>query len=91
MQKFYIPQYVTTTIVEDIIILMDLRKNTYYGLKDSAVDFWQALEKYDSFDLAINEVAKLYNVSKDVIQKDMNNFVSCLLKAGLLNTKPSAI
>ncbi|MBE9120193.1 PqqD family protein [Tychonema sp. LEGE 07199] len=91
MPKFYIPKYVTTTILEDVIILMDLRKNTYYALKDSAVEFWQALEKYDSFDLAINEVSKSYNASKDVIKKDMENFVFSLLKAGLLDRRPSGI
>lgn len=91
MQKFYIPKYVTTTILEDVIILMDLRKNTYYALKDSAVEFWQALEKYDSFDLAVNEVSKLYNTSKDAIKKDMEDFVFSLLESGLINRIPSDI
>lgn len=91
MQKIYIPKYVTTTILEDVIILMDLRKNTYYALKDSAVEFWQALEKYDSFDLAVNEVSKLYNTSKDAIKKDMEDFVLSLLESGLINRISSDI
>lgn len=89
MEKVHIPPHVTTTIFEDSIVLLDSRKNAYYALKDSAAEFWKALEKSGSTDLALKEVLDIYTDLKDVVKKDMENFIHSLVQAGLLERSHS--
>ena len=84
MNNACIPSYVIATTVEDIIVLLDLRNNNYYALKDSAVEYWRALEKTNSTCLALEEILNMYTDSKISVKEDMESFVHSLVQTGLL-------
>ena len=85
MDKVYVPQHVSTTFFEDNAVLLDLNKNVYYGLNNTASEFWKALMQLNSIDSALKEVLKLYNgYSADVIRQDMEELVHSFVQAGLL-------
>lgn len=84
MQELYVPSHVATTFFNDSAVLLDLKKNVYYALNDSAADFWKSLTQIGSFEVALKEVLEFYEDSSDVIRKDMEELVGSLLQAGLL-------
>jgi hypothetical protein len=84
MEEIRITQHVATTFFDESAVLLDLRKNVYYALNDSAADFWKYLTQIGSYEGALEEVVKLYEDSSDVIIKDMEELVYSLVKAGLL-------
>ncbi|MBW4570940.1 MAG: PqqD family protein [Tolypothrix carrinoi HA7290-LM1] len=51
-------------------VLLDSRKNVYYTLNDSAVEFWKFLVQNGSFECVLKEVLELYEDSSDVISKE---------------------
>lgn len=84
MQEFRIPSHVTTTFFQDSAVLLDLRKNVYHALNDSAADFWKFLTETGSYESAVAEMLKLYQESPEIIRKDIEGLVFSLVKAGLL-------
>jgi hypothetical protein len=84
MEEIRVPPHVATTTFNETAVLLDLRKNAYYALNDSAADFWKFITQMGSFESALKEVSELYEDSSDVIRKDMEELVSSLIKAGLL-------
>jgi hypothetical protein len=84
MEELRVPTHVAITFFSESAVLLDLRKNAYYALNDSAVEFWKSLSKMGSFEGALKEVLELYQDSSDVIRKDMEELVTSLVKAGLI-------
>jgi hypothetical protein len=84
MIKVCIPNYINSTFVENNVILLDQKKNTYYALNESAADFWKLLMQLGSIDAAIDELSKLYNLSKKEIETDIKKLVQNLVDNGIL-------
>jgi hypothetical protein len=84
MGKIFIEDHVSATIFEDSTILLDLRKNVYYTLNETASEFWKALTNNGSIESALREVSKLYRVSPDTLKKDMNDFIASLVQREII-------
>ena len=84
MNKIHVSSHVVTTFFNDSAVLLDLRRNVYYALNDSAASFWKSLTHIGSFEEALKEVLELYEDSSDVIRKDMEDLVNCLQQAELI-------
>jgi|GEM_PF-2701594 hypothetical protein len=84
MEEFRVSAHVNTTFFQDSAVLLDLRKNVYHALNDSAADFWKLLKQTDSCEGAIKEMLELYQDSPNVIRKDLEELVFSLVKVGLL-------
>lgn len=89
MEKLCVHPMVVTTFFPESAVLLDLRKNVYYALNDSAADFWKYLTELGSFEEALKEVTNLYQEDADLVRKDMEELVSSLLKTGILQSEPS--
>ncbi|WP_193195861.1 PqqD family protein [Nostoc sp. MG11] len=89
MEEVCIPPHVYTTFFEGSAVLLDGQKNIYYALNDSAADFWSLLIKSGSLEETLKEISYLYEVSSDILIKDMDVLVNSFLKAGLLEIKRS--
>jgi hypothetical protein len=84
MEEFRVPSHVTITFFQDSAVLLDLRKNVYHALNDTAADFWKLFTQTGSCEDALQEMLELYQDSPDVIRKDVEELVFYLAKAGLL-------
>lgn len=84
MRKFHISPHITETSFDNSIIFLNSQTNTYYALNDSAADFWKILKKTGSFEDALEEVFKLYNVPYESIKKDMEELLNYFFKAGII-------
>lgn len=86
METIYIPTHIHTTFFENSAIILDVQKNSYHALNNTAADFWKFLMQYSSFESALNELSQLYNHSSDAIREDMEELVDSLLAVGLLQS-----
>ncbi|WP_193200331.1 PqqD family protein [Nostoc sp. MG11] len=84
MEGIQVVSNVNTTFFENSAVLLDLRKNTYYALNDSAADFWKIFVQTGSYEQAIKKMSELYGHSPEVIKKDFGELVNDLLKAKLI-------
>lgn len=84
MEKIRIPLHVTTTFFDESAVLLDLQKNTYYALNNSAADLWKFMMQSGSYEKALQELTELYAEPTDAIRKDMEGLVKSLVQAGLL-------
>jgi hypothetical protein len=91
MGEIRVPTHVATTFFNESAVLLDLRKNVYYALNDSAAEFWKSITQMGSFEAALKQVLELYEDSSDVIRTDMEELVDSLVKAGLLERVQKAL
>lgn len=84
MPEFRIPSHVSSTSFNESTVLLDVRKNVYYALNDSASNFWQLLMQTGSYEAAVQEISKIYQESPNVIEKDMDELINSLVKSGLV-------
>lgn len=84
MEEFRVPSHVTITFFQDSAVLLDLRKNVYHALNDTAADFWKLFTQTGSYEDALQGMLKLYQDSPDLIRKDVEELVFSLAKAGLI-------
>ncbi|WP_138506227.1 PqqD family protein [Nostoc sp. PA-18-2419] len=84
MEEFRVPSYVTITFFQDSAVLLDLRKNVYHALNDTAADFWKLLTQTGSCEDALQKMLELYQDSPDIIRRDVQDLVFSLAKVGLL-------
>lgn len=89
MERIHVSPYVTTTYFNGSAVLLDLKKNVYYALNDSAACFWKSFLEINSFEGALKEVLKIYGSPSDVIRKDMEVLVIFLLQSGLIEKEKS--
>lgn len=85
MQGISIPQHIATTSFDESTIILDLKKNTYYALNESAAEFWKFLTQSGSIENATEEMLKLYEKSSTTIEGDIEKLVDSLIQLGLLN------
>lgn len=80
-------------IVEDILfnqvgdegILLHISSGTYYCLNEISVIFWLALSEAQSLDLVIDEVISEYEVERERVFEDLQNFIQDLSKLNLIS------
>jgi hypothetical protein len=84
MTEVRIPAHVKTTFFEESAVLLDLQKNTYFALNDSAADLWKLLTQVGSYEEALKELIELYQEPIPALRQDMEDLVNSLVQAGLL-------
>lgn len=77
------PSLVETCKNEELVIL-NMDNGKYYGLQDTSLEIWKLLEKYKDEDELLNEALNLYNEDKEIITKEVREFISNLNKEGLI-------
>lgn len=84
MQKIRVLPHVATTFFDDSAVLLDLRKNAYYALNNSAADFWKLLVENNSFEETITKLTESYRCSDKILKQDMEELIYSLLQIGLI-------
>ncbi len=69
---------------EDEAVLLNLNNEIYYSLNITGYMMWQVLTTADNVQAALDVLSKQYNVDKDILRQDMEEFIEQLVKIGLV-------
>jgi len=83
-EKIMIPDTVFAQIVDDEMIIMDVESENYFGLDAIGTQMWQILVEDSSLANLKKMILKMYNVKEDVLEQDIEIFISKLLKNKLI-------
>ena len=72
------------TIGEEVV-LIGLKKGTYYGLEDVAAHIWRHLHSARTFVELVDEVVRVFDGERDDIVRDVSEFIRALEAEGLAN------
>jgi len=83
-KKITIPTTVFAQEVDDEMIIMDVESENYFGLDAIGTQMWQILVEDSSLANLKKMILKMYNVKEDVLEQDIEIFISKLLKNKLI-------
>ena len=83
-EKITIPSTIFAQVVDDEMILFDTQSENYFGLDVMGRVMWQELSRHHSLVALQRYMLKHYEVSEDVLKKDIDAFVHHLLKHKLI-------
>lgn len=65
-------------------VLLNLKNEQYFGLDQMGTQMWQALATSDSIQAVYEKLLGEYDVSAEVLHRDLNNLLEKLLAHGLV-------
>jgi hypothetical protein len=75
--------------VGDEAVLLNVKKQSYFGLDSVGARMWTALNESGSIQTALESLLAEYDVSEPQLRKDLEAFVEKLLEQGLVETRPA--
>ncbi|NMF07942.1 PqqD family protein [Clostridium beijerinckii] len=66
------------------LIILNMNNGKYYGLQDTSLEIWDLIEECNNEKELLNRVLNLYNEDKDVITKEIKEFISNLVREELI-------
>lgn len=70
--------------IEDEVVILDLKSNSYFGLNPVARLVWQQLEAERSVGDIVDEIASHFEVERQQVSEDVLDFLGQALSAGLV-------
>jgi Coenzyme PQQ synthesis protein D (PqqD) len=74
--------------VGDEAVLLNVKKQSYFGLDSVGARMWTALNESSSMQTALESLLAEYDVSEPQLRKDLEAFVEKLIEQGLVETHP---
>lgn len=85
MNKYYIcSKEISWQLIGNVIYIFNEKTDEVHTLKKSAVDFWIWINKDMSLLDTVNILEKKYNVSKEILTRDILSFVESLTTKNVL-------
>jgi len=75
--------------VGDEAVLLNMKKQSYFGLDPVGARMWAVLNESASIQTALESLLKEYEVSEPQLRTDLEAFVEKLLELGLVETHPA--
>lgn len=75
--------------VGDEAVLLNSKKQSYFGLDPVGARMWLVLNESGSIQAAFDSLLAEYNVSAPQLQKDLEAFIETLVEQGLVETCPA--
>lgn len=75
--------------LENETIVLELQSGAYYGLNEISTRIWELLQQPVSIECLRDTVLEEYDVSADICERDLYQFLSKLLDVGLIEVKES--
>lgn len=82
--SYRIPEYVLARPVHDDIMILDSRDGRYLGLNGSGAIVWSVLAAGGSVDAAVDELATIFDVTREHAGSDVARLVEELLRLSLI-------
>lgn len=81
--KIVIPPDTLVNVIGEEAVLLNLKSEQYFGLDPMGTRMWQVLTTSDSIQAAFDILLAEYEVSADVLQRDLIELLEKLLAHGL--------
>lgn len=75
--------------VGDEAVLLNIKKETYFGLDPVGARMWAVLNESASIQAALEALLTEYDVGEPQLRKDLEAFVEKLIEQGLVETSSS--
>ncbi|GEM_PF-3515037 len=80
-----IEEYIVYHEIDDEVIILDSRNGKYFALDGVGKYIFLALSKEKSIDSLIEELINIYDVSKQELRSDIENFLLILKKEAIIS------
>jgi hypothetical protein len=84
-QTIDISSEVLTQEVGGETVILDLKSETYFGLDEVGTRIWQLLVEQEDMQTITATMLNEYDVEEDQVEKDIQNLLTQLDKAGLVH------
>jgi hypothetical protein len=84
-QTIDISSEVLTQEVGGETVILDLKSETYFGLDEVGTRIWQLLVEQEDMQTITATMLNEYDVEEDQVEKDIQNLLTKLDKAGLVH------
>jgi hypothetical protein len=84
--RVVVPPHVLLQRVGEETVLLDLRKESYFGLDPVGTRMWEALTKASTVEAAYQELLDTFEVEGERLRQDLAGLVEKLVEQGLLET-----
>ena len=72
------------TAIDDEVVVMNIASGQFFALTDSARDIWNLIDGTRDRDGILAELSRAYQVEREAICADVDDFLAQLHAAGLL-------
>lgn len=70
--------------VDGEVVLLDPSRGRYYGIEGIGVEAWRLLQQKTTFSRLLEQLHEEFEVGKETLQEDLQDFLSKVIRAGLL-------
>jgi hypothetical protein len=84
-QKVTISSEVLSQEVDGETVLLDLESESYFGLDEVGTRIWQLLNEGSNLQTVFDILLEEYDVDEKQLEKDIQDYVARLVKAGLIS------
>ena len=88
--RYFVPAHVRCVSHDDGVVLLDLRRGTYFTLNPVGAVVWSELSAHGTRDDALAALGRTFSVARQRLERDMDVLLGHLQKIGLLARGPSA-
>lgn len=82
--NYKIPQTVFIQEVDSEVIILDTQTQEYFSINEVGKDIWEAISNNISNEELVEELVSKYEVPKEQIEVDLQNFCEALEQKGLI-------
>ena len=82
--KYAIPSQVICTEIAGEIVLMDMARDTVFGIGEVGMSIWNSLTKGMAYQEMVEAMLTEYAVERSILEKDVQQFLESLVNKGLL-------
>lgn len=83
-QRVSVPENVMFRELDGEAVILDLDRESYYGLDEVGTRMWLAVTGAESIEQAFGGLAREYEVEPDTLRQDLDELLGTLVDRGLL-------
>jgi hypothetical protein len=87
--RLSVPPDVLVSIVDDEAVLLNIKRERYFGLDRTGTAMWTALTTAESVEAAYQSLVGRFAVEPEILRRDLNDLVRQLIEHGLVESSPS--
>lgn len=88
-RKYVVSSSSMLQIIDEEALLMNTDTRKFYELNESALVFWEIIQKYNDFNVVVNAILEHFEIAKDQVEVDLERFMNDLSKHGVIKFNAS--
>ena len=84
-----IPNNIISQELDGEAILLDIKNERYYSLKESGCRMWQLMHEYGEISKVEKKLLEEYSIDEETISRDLYHLIGWLVERGLIHVGQS--